>query len=140
MKLSSKEKKKVQLGMDPGTASARLLKDIMWSLLIKQGLDSCCKCGRKMTRETFSVEHKVPWLDSENPAELFFSLDNIGFSHLKCNIQDRRVYRATHHECGTYRKYKNGCKCDLCTAANSAENRKRYDPVVRKKRFVDTGH
>lgn len=43
-----------------------------------------------MTRETFSIEHLVPWLDSNNPIELYFDLDNISFSHLSCNIKAAR--------------------------------------------------
>ena len=76
--------------MNPSTASGRLVKDILWSLIIKTHQDTCCKCGNKMTRETFSIEHKIPWLDSENPVELYFNLENISFSHLSCNIADAR--------------------------------------------------
>jgi len=43
-----------------------------------------------MSRETFSIEHVIPWLDSEDPVKLFFDLDNISFSHLKCNVEDAR--------------------------------------------------
>ena len=35
--------------------------------------------------DEFSVEHKIPWLDSDDPIGLFFSLDNIAFSHHSCN-------------------------------------------------------
>jgi hypothetical protein len=80
----------MQLGMNPSTAQHRLLKDIMWDLIVKTNQDTCCKCGCKMTRETFSIEHLVPWLDSDNPAELYFDLDNISFSHLSCNIKAAR--------------------------------------------------
>lgn len=43
-----------------------------------------------MTRDTFSLEHIEPWLDSEDPVGLFFNQDNISFSHLSCNISDAR--------------------------------------------------
>lgn len=43
-----------------------------------------------MCRDTFSIEHKVPWLHSENPLELYFSLDNISFSHYLCNVKAGR--------------------------------------------------
>jgi hypothetical protein len=73
-----------QLGMNPSTASARLIKDILFEFLVSPKY-TCFRCGEKLTRETFSVEHKIPWLNSEDPIELFFDLDNIAFSHLKCN-------------------------------------------------------
>ena len=83
-------KKHMQLGMNPSTAQHRLLKDILWSLIVKTNSHICCKCGEVMTRETFSIEHLVPWLDSEDPIKLFFDLDNISFSHLSCNVKDSR--------------------------------------------------
>ena len=33
-----------------------------------------------------SIEHKVPWMSADNPIDAFFDLDNIAFSHLKCNV------------------------------------------------------
>ena len=84
------DKKKMQLGMNPSTASHRLVKDVLWKLIKQTGQDTCCKCGEPMSRETFSIEHVIPWLDSEDPVGLYFDLDNISFSHLKCNIADGR--------------------------------------------------
>jgi hypothetical protein len=83
-------KKQQQLGMNPSTAQHRLVKDILWSLIVKTNNHICCKCNKEMTRETYTIEHVVPWLDSENPVELFFSLDNISFSHFLCNVKDSR--------------------------------------------------
>lgn len=79
------EKKKKQLGMNPSTASGRLVKDILWSFIVDTEREKCFHCGEPMTRETFSIEHKIPWLDSEDPIGLFFDLDNISFSHHSCN-------------------------------------------------------
>lgn len=81
------DKKKLQLGMNPSTASGRLVKDILFSFIKDR---PCCKCGQPMTRETFSIEHLVPWLDSNDPVKTYFDLDNIDFSHLKCNVSDAR--------------------------------------------------
>lgn len=75
--------KQEQLGMNPSTAQARLLKDILFKFAKET---PCYHCKGMLTRETFSIEHKVPWLHSENPKELFFDLNNISFSHLSCNI------------------------------------------------------
>lgn len=77
--------KKEQLGMNPSTASGRLVKDILFKF-ISIHHPNCFHCGRPLTRESFSIEHKVAWLHSPNPKELFFDLDNIDFSHHMCNV------------------------------------------------------
>ena len=87
----SKQKKTEQLGMNPSTAQHRLRKDLMFSLIKECGLDTCFQCGDKITTvRELSIEHKVPWLDSENPIDLFFDLDNVAFSHLSCNCKESR--------------------------------------------------
>lgn len=79
-------KKAEQLGMPTGTASAILRKKILFSFVQKLGLDTCYRCNKKIEKEEeLSIEHIIPWLDSENPKDLFFDLSNISFSHLKCN-------------------------------------------------------
>jgi hypothetical protein len=80
----NKSKRNEQLGMNAGTASHRLVKDILFDFVSKSGC-VCYRCGEKMCRETFSIEHKTPWLDSDNPVGLFFDLSNISFSHRICN-------------------------------------------------------
>lgn len=85
----SNAKKKLQLGIDPGTAAARLIRDLLWGFVQKTGV-TCHRCGYHLTRETFSIDHKTPWLDSENPRGLFFDTENISYSHLACNVADGR--------------------------------------------------
>jgi len=80
-----KSKKEIQLGMNPGTASYRLMKDILFSLLLEIGKNICFRCSLPLTRKDFSIEHKIPWLNSQNPVEKFFDITNISFSHLSCN-------------------------------------------------------
>ena len=77
-------KKQQQLGMNPSTASHRLVKDILFSLIKDT---PCFHCGEPLTRETFSIEHKAPWLNSDDPVGRFFDLDNISYSHLLCNTR-----------------------------------------------------
>lgn len=81
------KKKSNQLGLNSSTASAQLLKDILFSFVKDI---PCYRCGLTLARDTFSIDHKEPWLDSKNPTELYFSIDNISFSHLKCNIEAAR--------------------------------------------------
>jgi hypothetical protein len=73
------------LGMNHSTAQQRLVKDTLFRLAVESG-HKCYQCGGELTRETFSVEHKVPWLNEPNALELFFDQKNIGFSHIRCNL------------------------------------------------------
>jgi len=83
------QKKSEQLGMPFGTANARLRKQILFHLLQKLGEDVCFQCGEKIESvDDLSIEHKKAWLDES--VDLFWDLDNIAFSHLKCNISVRR--------------------------------------------------
>lgn len=83
-------KKQQQLGMNPGTASNRLVKDLLWNFVESTGKGDCCKCNQPMLRTNFSIEHVNPWLDSEDPVGLFFDIGNISYSHIRCNIADAR--------------------------------------------------
>ena len=120
------DKKLTQLGMNPSTANGRLLKDLLYNFVIQAG-HKCFRCNEELTRETFSIEHTTPWLDSENPLELFFALDNIAYSHLSCNIGAARKTKRTipkTHGLATYRNYK--CRCEICRAAKAVETKRRY--------------
>lgn len=109
------DKKKKQLGMNPSTAQSRLVKDILWSLVVRTEQNYCYRCHESMTRETFSIEHKKAWLDSENPIGLFFELDNIAFSHLSCNsTYSRKSNGKGPTKCGSINSYTQGCRCRLC--------------------------
>lgn len=114
-KLSDK-KKKEQLGMAQGTARNKLVKMLLFQMAKELDKDVCHQCSEKIESiDNFSIEHKTPWLDSKNPVELYFDLDNIAFSHHSCNIKAGRREEA---KCGTFQKYRNGCKCDECKKAN----------------------
>lgn len=82
-------KKASQLGMNPGTASYRLTKDLLFDFVSKAG-HRCHQCGGELARDNFSIEHKEPWLDSRDPSALFFDIANIAYSHLKCNFAAAR--------------------------------------------------
>jgi hypothetical protein len=92
MSKASNKKKNDQLGMNHGTASHRLRKMIMFDLVAKLSLNICHQCGEAITNiKELSIEHKTPWLDSDDPVDLFFSLDNIAFSHFSCNTLASRT-------------------------------------------------
>jgi len=131
---TTKEKRATQLGMNPSTAQHALKKQLMFSLAKKCSMDICFQCGLEIeTHEELSVEHKTPWLDSSNPKELFFDLDNIAFSHLECNV---RAARRDVKPCGTSAAYQKGCRCDSCRKANSTKASREYEPSYRRARYL----
>lgn len=85
----SKLEKDTKLGMKFGTANNRLKKEIMFALVVECNKNICFKCGSLIENSAeFSIEHKRAWLRADNPKETFFDLNNIAFSHLKCNRQE----------------------------------------------------
>jgi hypothetical protein len=125
---NSNAKKDKQLGMSRSLANHRLNRIILFKLIKLQYLDVCFRCGKKIeTIDSLSIEHKIPWLDSENPVGLFFDLDNIAFSHLGCNSSAHRVNNRVLHEHGTYIRYQDGCRCNLCQKASSNTRKKSRD-------------
>jgi hypothetical protein len=122
-------KRKEQLGLPFGTANSRLRKMIMFRLVQELGRDKCFQCGEIITDiDHFSIEHKTPWMDSNDPPGLFFDLENIAFSHLSCNIRESRggppKGRQKPVEHGTISEYRTfGCRCDLCRKAHVKHHR-----------------
>lgn len=84
--MSRAERVVQQLGMSHGAAAGQLRKRILFSLLSRLKENVCFKCSKEIaTVDELSIEHKSPW---ENiSADLFWDLDNIAFSHLRCNRQ-----------------------------------------------------
>ena len=111
--MKSNDKKADQLGMPIGTASAKLRKTVIFNLLKELNRNICFQCGLEIESEKdLSIEHKIPYLDSEDPVKLFFDLENIAFSHLRCNIgAARQTKESTHPSVSAYRR---GCRCDEC--------------------------
>ncbi|XAI97427.1 hypothetical protein [Leptolyngbya phage Lbo-JY46] len=110
---NSNNKKADQLGMPIGTASGKLRKSIIFNLIKKLNEHYCFQCGAEIESENeLSIEHKTPYLDSKNPKELFFDLNNIAFSHLDCNIKAARKTRTLTHP--SQESYKRGCRCNDC--------------------------
>ena len=74
-----------QLGMPPGTASSRLRKMVLFDVLKRHEENFCFQCGAEIeTYEELSIEHKQPWLHMD--VSLFWDINNIAFSHQKCNF------------------------------------------------------
>jgi hypothetical protein len=78
--------KDLLLGMPIGTAAGRLRKLVMFELVKRLGLNVCFRCSKPIgTAATLSIEHKDSWQLSDDPVASFFDVDNIAFSHLRCN-------------------------------------------------------
>jgi hypothetical protein len=87
------DKKSEALGMSYGKAANILRKNIIFHLMQKCREDKCFRCGKPISNiEDMSIEHKISWMKSNNPIDNFFSMDNIAFSHLNCNISANKDY------------------------------------------------
>ena len=83
----SNESKSAILGLNVSTASQRLRKLILWQLIVETGKDYCFQCGERIEDvDDLSIEHKEPWQSAADPKASFFDLENIAFSHLRCNV------------------------------------------------------
>lgn len=115
-------KKDEQLGMPHGTAQGKLRKLILFYLIKKLNLNICYRCNKQIeTENELSIEHKEPYLDTDNPVELFFDINNIAFSHLKCNVNAARPKKMKHP---SQRAYSKGCRCDGCKNEHRKNNSK----------------
>lgn len=79
------ERANSQLGRNHRTASHVLNRNIMMSLLKETKRDTCLRCAKPLTADTYSIEHLEEWLDSSDPKQKFFDLRNIDFVCKKCN-------------------------------------------------------
>lgn len=125
------DKRKQQLGMHPATASARLLRDLLFNY-VKRENNKCFRCNGELERDNFSIEHKIPWLNSDNPVQLFYDLDNITYSHQRCNYSAHAVPH----------------KLDLTDEERLARNRLKwaeskranYCAEKRRQKFIEKGY
>lgn len=76
------------LGMPLGQANFRLWKKAVWSLLEDLGRTACMRCGKPMSEQTYSIDHKEVWRGVS--ADLFWDMGNIGWSHHACNYEAAR--------------------------------------------------
>lgn len=134
MSTNANAKKALQLGMSQGKATNILRKQILFTLIALLELDTCFRCNKKITNVSeLSIEHKEPWLDSEDPKAKFFDLQNIAFSHLNCNC------RAVRHWNKKYNSPEEAKEAHLKSAREWKKNNRIYDPVERKARYQRLG-
>lgn len=89
-------RKTQSLGINISTAQARLRKLILFKLVQELGYDICFRCNQKIEKiKDLSIDHKIHW---NGDSELFWDLDNIAFSHLKCNCLSRPETKVLSYE------------------------------------------
>ena len=104
-----------------GTAGGKLKKMILFDLLKRHSENVCYRCGNEIEScDELSVEHKKAWL--HNDPALFWDLDNVAFSHLDCNMAERRV--RPRNMVHTATGYRYGCRCNGCKNDHTKEMRK----------------
>lgn len=128
--MSNKEEMQLQLGMNPSTAHGALRKMVLFKLVKMLDFDICFQCGEQILDvKDLSIEHKEPWLHTEDPLETFFDLDNIAFSHRSCNSAAGRRPNKKYESKQEYKK-----------AMRENERLARvYDPMKRKAQYERTG-
>jgi len=83
-------KRTEQLGMNYSTAVAQLRKLILFKLAKQCQLDICVRCKEPiLSVDDFTIDHIEAWLDTNT--ELFWNLENVGFSHTYCNSATKRT-------------------------------------------------
>ena len=132
MSITSNKKKAQQLGMPLGTATNKLRKKLLFKFISQLKLNTCFRCKLVIDADhELSVDHKDAWLDSDNPATRFFDLDNIAFSHHRCNSGAGRRPR---------KKYFTAEEKKLGTlAVNARYKRQHYTPKARRDRYLKEG-
>lgn len=133
--MNSKVKDSELLGINVSTASNKLVKDLLFNFIVETNKDECFRCGLVLTRDNFSIEHKESWRLSTKPKETFFDLNNIAFSHLKCNSAHKDHERLP---CGTVASYVRGCRCLACKKANADRVKNKYSSEKRQLKYKRT--
>jgi hypothetical protein len=124
----SKAKKEKQLNMKLGTANSRMRKALLFHLARNCDMHFCFQCGTEIEHiEEFSIEHKEPWLDSNNPISLYFDVNNLAFSHLDCNIRAQRRPN---------RKYNSSQEASKAQTVRRRESRRNETPEKRERRLA----
>ena len=108
----STDKRHAFLGMPFGTAAAKLRKMVLFDLLKRHHENICVRCGKQIELiEELSLEHLKPWEDRD--VALFWDINNIGFSHTRCNRPHQRSSRFIPDGQGW---------CSTCQTLQSSEN------------------
>lgn len=126
----SNRKKDELLGEPHGTATGRLRKALLFKYVKLAGHDICYRCKRKIeVVADFSVEHTVAWQAAPDPKAAFMALDDIAFSHLRCNSGAARSWN---------KKYETAEERRVAHNRHAVESKARhYSPEKRRQAYLD---
>lgn len=113
------------------TARSRLDRDVLFAMAVRAG-EVCCRCGKPLERENFSLDHKVQWRSAPDPLAAFFDVDQIRFAHHRCNSKHTTLAGTT-----KYPQYAGGKREPSAIAFDSARV---YDPEKRRAQYLRTGN
>jgi AP2 domain. len=81
-----KEKRSEILGESIDGAWYKLRKMILFNQAKESGKDICCRCHKKIENiDEFSIDHIESWEKSYDPKKSFYDMNNIAYSHERCN-------------------------------------------------------
>lgn len=73
------------LGMSYDNAYHKLIKKLLFTTLTINNFNICSKCNKDIENvDDLDICHRLSWLDSDNPKELFFDVNNVVFNHMDC--------------------------------------------------------
>lgn len=135
--MSKPRNETLQLGMNFCTAQGRLRKLLLFSLVQRLSMNTCFRCNQPIaTSAELSMEHKIPWLHSTNPVQLFFDLENIAFSHLRCNSASARYFGPPSDKEGVRRRANAHKRAVYSAAKNRKYYLETYSPTKRRERYL----
>ncbi len=80
-----------QLGLSYPAASYRLIRKLLFSLLVESKRAICLRCKQPIDSvEDMTIDHMIPWRNKADAQELFYDIENIAFSHPRCNSSTLR--------------------------------------------------
>jgi hypothetical protein len=132
-----KEDFKTRFGVSVSTARTQLINRLMFDMIVQLNKNTCFRCHNAMTVKDFSIEHVIPWAWEENAHELFMDVNNITFSHRRCNSAHGRNTKRKQEAAKHRRKFdddlvKCGGECGL------KKNRSEFHKNSREVSGVDT--
>ena len=72
--------------MNYSTAEHQLRIALLLDFARQLNRNICFRCSKPIiSPDDLSLDHKINWLDAENPKTLFFDIGNVALSHKKCN-------------------------------------------------------
>jgi len=130
--MTNNSKRKQLLGRSFTYARNELHRTLLFHFIKELKKDICYRCGEKInTIEDFTIDHKENWIGGDDPKKLFYSIDNIAFSHSLCN---KRAPKTKRIKCPSRAAYKRGCRCEGCILAEKEYNRNYHSKYNKKKK------